>query len=148
MEVQFYKLERNGRHRVGWEAVRGKRTRIPGTIMAAQKALPHDLLQYVVEAACGIDDGFWGLLARGATFKSIGRRETKPGRALIAAHRPGLAHAEAVAGLYGAAWSAGERSDVTDALERARATWDRLALGDRLVFEWPSPTGSVRSAAA
>lgn len=144
MRVEFFKLERNGRHYVRWEAVRGKRTRIPGTTMAGQKHLPHDLLQYVVEAACHFEDGFWGLLARGATFKSTGRKVTKPGRALIAAHRQGLAQAEALAGLHGAAWLAGEHSPVADTLDRARDDWETLSLGDRLVFAWPSACGTVR----
>jgi len=145
--VEFFKLERNGRHSVGWEALRGKRTRVPGTLMASQKDLPHDLLQYVVEAACGFEDGFWGLLARGATFKSTGRKLTKPGRALIAAHRSELAQAEALAALHGQAWTAGQHSPVTAALDRARAMWDQVGLGARLVFDWPSPTGTVRPAA-
>ncbi len=147
VRVEFFKLERNGRQSVGWEAVRGRRTRIPGTTMASQKDLPHDLLQYVVEAACGYEDGFWGLLARGATFKSTGRKATKPGRALIAAHRSGLTQAEALAGLHSRAWTSGEHSPVTDALDRVRATWDHVSPGPRLVFEWPSPTGAVQPTA-
>jgi hypothetical protein len=113
--------------------------------MAAQKNLPHDLLQYVVEAASGFEEGFWGLLARGATFKSTGRKSTKPGRALIAAHRPGLARAEALAEMYRRAWMAGEQNPVTGALHRTKDTWDCIGVDDRLVFEWPSAKGTVRS---
>jgi hypothetical protein len=145
VKVEFFKLERNGRRSVGWEAVRGKRTRIPGTVMAAQRNLPHDLLQFVVEAACGIEDGFWGLLARGATFKSTGRKATRPGRALIAAHRSGLVKAEALVGLHSRAWIAGEHSPVTEALDQTRDRWDHLGQESRLVFEWPSPVGTVRT---
>ena len=43
--------------------------------MASQKDLPHDLLQYVVEAACGYEDGFWALLARGADGCKIHRAQ-------------------------------------------------------------------------
>ncbi len=50
--------------------------------MAVGKDIPHDLGQYVIEAAAGYGHGFWGLVARGATFKSTGRRQTKPGRVL------------------------------------------------------------------
>lgn len=144
MRVEFFKLERNGRHLVCWEAFVGKRTRIPGTVMASQKNLPHDLLQYVVEAACTFENGFWGLLARGATFKSIGRRPTRPGRAVIAAHRPGLAHAEALAGHHSRAWIAGDYSPITESLDRTRAAWDSIGPDARLVFEWPSPAVNVR----
>ena len=70
-----------------WDAVRGKRTRVPGAVVGYGNGPPHDLVQYVVEAATNYENGFWGLVARGATFKSTGRRRTKPGRALIAAHR-------------------------------------------------------------
>ena len=145
MEVAFFTWEHHGRRQVGWEAVRGKRTRIPGTVMAAQKGLPHDLLQYVVEAACGFQDGFWGLVARGATFRSTDRRATRPGRALIAAHRADLARAEALAGLHQRAWAVGQRSAVTEALDRARASWEELRPGEHLVFTWPSASGSPRS---
>jgi len=44
-----------------WDAVRGERTRIPGTTMALGRGgLPHDLAQMIVEASVGIDRGFWG----------------------------------------------------------------------------------------
>ena len=66
--------------------------------MAAGAGLPHDLAQYVVEATFGVTTGFWGLVARGATFKSTGRRITKPGRALVVAHRASLDAAERLAG--------------------------------------------------
>jgi hypothetical protein len=37
---------------------------------------------------------------------------------------------------------------VTDALSRARAQWDRMRVGDVLVFEWPSSHGQIKNAAA
>jgi hypothetical protein len=55
--------------------------------MASGGNLPHDLTQFVVEATLGVQEGFWGLLANGATFESVaGRRSTKPGRQLIRPH--------------------------------------------------------------
>jgi hypothetical protein len=62
--------------------------------MARGKGIPHDLAQYVIEAATGYREGFWDLLSKGATFNSTGRRRTKPGRALIADNRNELAGAE------------------------------------------------------
>jgi hypothetical protein len=37
------------------------------------------LAQFVVEASLGLEHGFWNLVANGATFKSLGRRPTRPG---------------------------------------------------------------------
>ena len=51
--------------------------------MAGEKGIPHDLAQYVIEAATGYQGGFWDLVSKGATFKSTGRRRTKPGRAVM-----------------------------------------------------------------
>ena len=88
--------------------------------------LPHDLAQYVVEAATAYPNGFWGLLAKGATFKSTGRRVTKPGRAVIVAHRGDLMASEHLAGRHLGAWKAGESSPVSTALDRALEQWQHL----------------------
>jgi hypothetical protein len=141
--VEFYKQGANGRRLAGWEATRGKRTRIPGTVMAEGKSIPHDLAQYVIEAATGYRNGFWDLVAQGATFKSTGRRRTKPGRRVIAEHRNQLSGAEQLAGLHLAHWQARRSSPVTDALNRTYSQWRDLSTHQRLVFEWPSVTGRV-----
>jgi hypothetical protein len=143
MRVEFYKQGTNGRRLAAWEATRGKRIRIPGTVMAEGKSIPHDLAQYVVEAATGYRNGFWDLVAKGATFKSTGRRRTTPGRRVIAEHRTQLAGAEQLAGLHLAHWQAQRPSPVTDALNRTFAQWRELSTHQRLVFEWPSADGQV-----
>jgi hypothetical protein len=143
MRVEFFKVDLHGRPQSAWEATRGKRTRVPGTIMAAGKGIPHDLAQYIIEAATGYPNGFWGLIAKGATFKSTGRRRTKPGRAVIADHRAELAGAEKLAGMHLALWKAGDASPVSDALSRALEQWKELSAGDRLAFDWPSPIGII-----
>jgi hypothetical protein len=143
MRVEFYKQGANGRRLAAWEATRGKRTNIPGTVMAEGKSIPHDLAQYVIEAATGYRDGFWDLVAKGATFKSTGRRRTKPGRRVIAEHRTQLAGAERLAGLHLAHWHAQRPSPVTDALNHAFAQWRELSTQQRLAFEWPSAHGQV-----
>jgi hypothetical protein len=148
VRVEFVKLEDKGRCRCRWEALRGKRTRVPGTTMAVGKDIPHDLGQYVVEAAAGYGNGFWGLVARGATFKSTGRRRTKPGRALIATHRPELLRAEHLAGLHLGLWKANQSNAVSDALDRAFEQWQALQTGERLVFHWPSEAGRVEASGA
>jgi hypothetical protein len=147
VHVEFYKRENKGRVVVGWEATRNKRTRVPGTTMVAGKSIPHDLAQYVIEASAGYHNGFWDLVARGATFKSTGRRRTKPGRAVIAAHRDELAGAEKLAGLHMAMWRSRRPSPVTENLDKALAQWNQLLPGQRLVFTWPSPHGSVAEGA-
>jgi hypothetical protein len=128
-----------------WDAVRGKRTRVPGAVMGYGNGPPHDLVQYVVEAATNYEHGFWGLVARGATFKSTGRRRTKPGRALIAAHRSDLASSEVLAGVHVAEWRAGKHTPVTAALDRALRQWRALGPDEVLVFDWPSPIGRIES---
>jgi hypothetical protein len=142
MRVEFFKPSE--KHALcAWEAFRGKRTVVPGTVMAAGASLAHDLAQYVIEAATRYENGFWGLLARGATFKSTGRKVTKPGRALIVAHRAELASAEALAGEHLHRWAAGAATPVTRALDEALGQWRELAPAERFVFEWPSPDGRV-----
>jgi len=74
-----------------WRAELPKHRQLQGSTMgtrAARTDLPHDLAQFVVEVTLGLEEGFWNLVANGATFKSVGRRQTKPGRQLIAAHVP------------------------------------------------------------
>lgn len=111
--------------------------------MAAEKSIPHDLAQYVIEAATGYRGGFWELVSKGATFKSIGRKRTKPGRAVIAEHRAELAGAERLAGEQLQRWKAGETSPVTDALSQAFDQWKGLSPAECLTFDWPSANGVV-----
>ena len=93
-----------------------------GVMGLGRGVISHDLAQYVIEAATGYRNGFWGLLSQGATFKSTGRRRTKPGRAVIAEHRQDLLASEHLAGAYLAAWKAGTAGPVTAALDRAAAS--------------------------
>jgi hypothetical protein len=143
VRVEFEKPEDKGRPRCVWRAVRGKRTRIPGTTTGVRQGLPHDLAQYVIEAATGCESGFWGCLEKGATFKSTGRRRTRPGRAVIAAHRDDLDASEQLASAHLAAWHRGDRTAVAAALDVALEQWRAIGPGERLVFAWPSPTGLV-----
>lgn len=148
MEVAFRRIDDKGPGRgiCYWDAVRAKRTRVPGTAMAAGTGLPHDLAQYVVEAAAGIRHGFWGCVEEGATFKSTGRRRTQPGRDVIVRHRRDLDDSEAVANAHVAAWHRGEATPVSELLDAALTQWRELRPDQRLVFTWPSPRGEVRAA--
>jgi hypothetical protein len=128
---------------VAWEARIGKRRRVPGALMGYGADVPHDLVQYVIEAATGYEHGFWGLIAQGAAFQSTGRRRTKPGRAVIVRYRDELRASEHLANLHVAQWRAGVVTPVADALTRTRDQWNALAVGDALTFDWPSPYGRV-----
>jgi hypothetical protein len=143
VRVEFSKLDNNGRGGCRWDAVRGKRTHVPGTCMAVGRDIPQDLAQYVIEAAAGYRNGFWDLVAKGATFKSTGRRRTTPGRAVIAEHRQELAGSEQLAGLHLALWKTQKAGPVTTALDRSFAQWRALRTGEQLVFDWPSAEGRV-----
>jgi hypothetical protein len=92
--------------------------------MAARSArtdLPHDLAQLVVEAGLGLEHGFWNLVANGATFRSLGRRPTRPGRQLIAAYRAELNEAENVVNAQVQAWRDGRPTPVGPELDDASA---------------------------
>jgi hypothetical protein len=105
--------------------------------MPSGRDLPHDLAHFVVEAAVGLELGFWGLLAKGASFASVAaRRPTRPGRELIRAHRAQLAHAEAVVNAHLKAWRSGSATPVAPALDRMLARWRALGAGEGLELEW------------
>ena len=140
--MEFFKPSEK-RPGCAWVAFRAKRSIVPGTHMAAGRSLPHDLAQYVIEAATGYTHGFWGLLARGATYKTTGRKVTKPGRAIIVAHRAELVASEVLAGEHLYYWAAGRVTPVTEALDAALEQWRALTLDERLVYEWPAPSGRI-----
>jgi hypothetical protein len=143
MRVAFSKHDAK-RLGCSWEATIGKRRRVPGTIMGVGRGIPHDLAQYVIEASTGFAHGFWGCVAAGATFKSTGRKRTKPGRAVIVEHRADIVASEQLANLHLAQWYGGESTVVTRALDAALGQWYELREGQALVYEWPSTRGVVQ----
>jgi len=143
MQVGFYKVD-DGRL-CGWTAAPPKRKPFQGTTMASGRHLPHDLAQFVVEKALGLDCGFWGLLAKGATFKSVpGRRRTRPGREIIRAHGARLERAEALVNAHVSAWRSGAATPVGAALEAMLARWRALPVDEELHLDWPTATGDSR----
>jgi hypothetical protein len=136
MRVEFYK-DAEGRL-CGWVAAPPKRRPFQGSTMAAGRDLPHDLTQFVIERALGIRDGFWGLLAHGASFASVpGRRPTRPGRALVRAHHMALMAVEGVVNAHYLAWRRGQATPVGPALDAMYARWMALGDGERLALDWP-----------
>ena len=105
---------------------------------ASHTELPYDLAQFVVEANLSLEDGFWNLVANGATFKSLGRRQTKPGRQLIADHRAQLNEAEGIVNAHVQAWRDGVPTPLGPTLDATLARWRALRVGEELVVEWPT----------
>ena len=134
--VTFHRQERLA----WWEAVRPTRGRVVGGYMPIGKGrIPHDLGHMATEAHFGITDGFWGLLARGATFDHGTRqRPTQPGRQLIRDHRAGLQRAEALGNHHHGAWSRGEATEVGPTFDHLARQWDALPDAGTLTIRWPS----------
>ena len=137
MEVRFRK-GKAGRT-CAWEAVRPPRTRVPGSTMAAGGDVPHDLATFVIEEALGLEHGFWGCVAEGATFRSLQRRRTEPGKEVIRRHREELDAAEARVNEVYFAWRSGEPTPCDAALDAALAEWRALPEGGELVRVWARP---------
>ncbi|MGH9271156.1 MAG: hypothetical protein ACRDZ2_07770 [Ilumatobacteraceae bacterium] len=91
------------------------------------------------EAHFGIEDGFWGLLARGATFRhGTQQRATKSGRQLIRDHRAALAAAEATGNQHHFAWAQGHPTPVAPTFDRLARLWDAVPEGGTLTIQWPT----------
>ena len=143
MHVTFTKSD-NGRT-CQWVARRPPRTIVPGPAMAAGGDLPHDLATFVIEAALGIEHGFWGCVAEGATFRSLARKRTPQGRAVIQRHLPALDDAERRVNDVYFAWRRGEPTPVTAALDDMLAAWRRTPRGGGLELEWERSATRLRS---
>ena len=85
--------------------------------MAAGGDLPHDLYTFVIEDALSIQYGFWGCVAAGATFKTLGRKRTPQGKAVIARHLDDLDSAETRVNEIYFAWRAGQTTSLDDELD-------------------------------
>jgi hypothetical protein len=136
MRVEFYRAA-EGRL-CGWIATPPHRRPFEGSTMAAGRDLPHDLMQFTIERALDIRDGFWGLLAHGASFASVpGRRPTQEGRALARQHQAALARVEGIVNGHAMAWRRGEQTPLRAALDVMFARWLAVGEGERLVLVWP-----------
>jgi hypothetical protein len=135
MQVTFYKLG-NGRL-CSWTAAPSKWKRFQGTTMASGRDLPHDLAQLVVEDTLWLQHGFWGLLANGASFKSVsGRRRTQPGQQLVRNHSEALNAAERLVNAHVTAWRKGAKTAVGPALDAMLVRWRALPVGEELRLDW------------
>jgi hypothetical protein len=101
--------------------------------------IPHDLGHMATEAHFGIDDGFWGLLARGATFRhGTQQRPTRPGRQLIRDHRQALGAAEAIGNQHHFAWAHGHPTPVASMFDRLARAWEAIPESATLTIQWPT----------
>ncbi len=132
MTVTFH---RRGRV-CGWTALRPPRSIVPGPTMALGGDLPHDLSTFVIEDALGIEHGFWGCVAEGATFRSLGRKRTPQGRAVIARHLDELDEAETRVNQIFFAWRAGAATEIDEELDTMLQRWRSVPDGGDLVVEW------------
>jgi hypothetical protein len=131
-----------------WEAVRARRTRVPGCCMGGRvrpDTLPHDLAGFVIEGGLGLRHGFWGLIAEGATFNSMRKRRTREGRALIAAHRAELDAAEARVHAEEHLLEHGGDSPLRAEWDAMVERWAALPVGAALELEWPGPDRPLSS---
>jgi hypothetical protein len=108
----------------------------PVSTMGGAVGLPHDLVTFVVERELGLNGGFVNLTAHGATFRSSRRRFTRPGRALIAAHRADLDAAEGTVNAAAADWKAGRPTPAARALDEVERAWAKLPRGGALELTW------------
>ena len=136
MVVTFTKVD--GGRLCRWEAARSKRRRTTGHMGVGHDRLPHDLAGFAVESQLGLERGFWGLVEMGATFKSLSRKRTKQGRAIIREHVKSLDAAERQAGLHWRRWHEGRETPLRPAFDSLLAAWRQFPDGATISLEWPS----------
>ena len=136
MVVTFTKVD--GGRACRWEAVRSKRRRTAGHMGVGHDRLPHDLAGFAAESRLGLERGFWGLVEMGATFKSLSRKRTKPGRSIIRENVTTLDEAEHLAGLHWRRWHEGEETPLRPVFDSLLAAWRELPDGASISLEWPS----------
>jgi hypothetical protein len=100
--------------------------------------MPHDLEQLVFEATVGLEHGFWGSVAQGATFRSLGRKRTKPGRDVIRRHRIEIDLAEHIVHDHVDRWRAGKPTPCAERLEEFDARWRALDDRGSITVVWPT----------
>jgi hypothetical protein len=106
--------------------------------MAAGGDLPHDLYTFVIENALDIEHGFWGCIAAGATFKTLGRKRTPQGKAVISRYLDELDAAETRVNEIYFAWRACTATELDDELDTVLDRWRSVPDGGDLVVEWPA----------
>ena len=104
--------------------------------MAAGGDLPHDLYTFVIEDALDLEYGFWGCVAAGATFKTLGRKRTPQGKAVIAQHLDDLESAENRVNEIYFAWREHKPTALDEPLDLALNLWRAVPDGGDMVVDW------------
>ena len=104
--------------------------------MAAGADIPHDLATFVIEQALGIRHGFWGCVSEGATFRTLDRKRTERGKAVIKRHLAELDAAEGRVNDVYFEWRAGGVTPVNGALDEMLGRWRKLGEHEALVLRW------------
>lgn len=152
MEMSFRKLPDN-QHEILVRARKGPDVRLPARPVGP--TMPHDLVHAVVETALGIDDGFWGAMARGATFQGFEfvtpRRHRRSGMKVLRRGGDAVMAAELRVNWAYRAWrglptegrGVGRAPIDADALARtgprldaAAARWAAVPVGGELLWRW------------
>jgi hypothetical protein len=126
------------RRYVTWEAAPHRRVTARYSCAAGRWELPTDLGQLVVEGALAMRDGFWGSVAKGATFRSAAKKRTNHGRSVILTNRTALDDAERTTHEHVDRWRTGQPTPFAAALDEMDRIWQALPRGQDLVIEWPS----------
>ena len=126
--------------------------------------LAHDLLHYAVEAEAGVQSGFWGRLAAGATLTAMNDRARAVDEEMavieqvvgaLSASAKGGSAAEVVAGMKGFASSVGRTMPswlteervlaVQERMRRLVGRWKATAHGAALELTWPDGATATTS---
>lgn len=110
--------------------------------------MPHDLAQFIVERQLGYRHGFWGCVADGASFRTLvpgGRKRTRPGIAVLAAHVAEVEAAEHDFHRHVGLWLDHEPTPAQDSLDHALELWQGLAEHESFDLDFP-PTARTRVA--
>ncbi|MCB0957184.1 MAG: hypothetical protein KDB12_13590 [Ilumatobacter sp.] len=84
----------------------------------------------------GIEYGFWGCVAAGATFATLGRKRTPQGKAVITSHLDDLDAAEARVNEVYFDWRAGRPTPLDSELDSMLLRWRAVADDEALVVNW------------
>lgn len=150
--MSFRKLPDN-RHDLEVRDRRGPDVRLRS--QATGPTMPHDLVHAAVESALAITDGFWGAMARGATFEGFEMepraRHRRSGLKVLRRGGDAVMRAELCVNWAYRVWSGLStegrgvgRSPLDDrqvvlacaALDRASEQWAGVAEGETLTWHW------------
>jgi hypothetical protein len=139
MRVVFHKHKRG---LCSWTAYPPKRRPVSagGGGSTGHNPLPHDLGQLVVERELGLEFGFWGCVAAGASFRTLvrgGRRRTQPGVEVIRTHVSEIDAAEHDFHDHVGRWLRGEATPARAALDEALRAWQSIDEHESIEVDFP-----------